>query len=99
MPRFIKHHSNILNWPHNTFSCIIYNNIDCNVFQITNLEQQVLESSEKLRSTEQQIREKQQHMDKLVSITAQLMQRASICRKQPYTQMFSGTIPAERSLF
>ncbi|XP_055360242.1 golgin subfamily A member 1 isoform X2 [Betta splendens] len=33
--------------------------------QITNLEQQVLESSEKLKSAEQQITEKQQQMDKL----------------------------------
>ncbi|XP_070689379.1 golgin subfamily A member 1 isoform X2 [Pempheris klunzingeri] len=33
--------------------------------QITNLEQQVLESSERLKSTEQQISEKQQHVDKL----------------------------------
>lgn len=35
--------------------------------QITNLEQQLLESSERLKSTEQQITEKQQHIDKLVS--------------------------------
>lgn len=37
------------------------------LFQIANLEQQVLESSERLKSAEQQITEKQQHMDKLVS--------------------------------
>uniref|UniRef100_A0AAQ5YU51 Golgin subfamily A member 1 n=1 Tax=Amphiprion ocellaris TaxID=80972 RepID=A0AAQ5YU51_AMPOC len=33
--------------------------------QIANLEQQLLESSERLKSTEQQITEKQQHIDKL----------------------------------
>ncbi len=39
------------------------------LFQIANLEQQVLESNERLKSAEQQITDKQQHMDKLVSNT------------------------------
>lgn len=37
------------------------------LFQIANLEQQVRDSSERMKSAEQQITEKQQHMDKLVS--------------------------------
>lgn len=37
------------------------------LLQIANLEQQVLDSSERLKSAEQQMTEKQQHMDKLVS--------------------------------
>lgn len=37
------------------------------LFQIANLEQKVLDSNERLKSAEQQITEKQQHMDKLVS--------------------------------
>lgn len=41
--------------------------LHCILFQIANLEQQVLESSERLKSAEQQFTEKQQHMEKLVS--------------------------------
>uniref|UniRef100_A0A4W6G4L8 Golgin subfamily A member 1 n=1 Tax=Lates calcarifer TaxID=8187 RepID=A0A4W6G4L8_LATCA len=39
--------------------------------QVANLEQQVLDSSERLKSAEQQITDKQQHMDKLVRTKAQ----------------------------
>lgn len=51
------------------YSFIICKVIICLLFQIATLEQQILESSEKLRSAEQQITEKQQLMDKLVSNT------------------------------
>ena len=37
------------------------------LFQIANLERKLLDSNERLKSAEQQITEKQQHMDKLVS--------------------------------
>ncbi|XP_040011483.1 golgin subfamily A member 1 isoform X4 [Xiphias gladius] len=39
--------------------------------QVANLEQQVLENSERLKSAERQITEKQQHMDKLSSLEKQ----------------------------
>lgn len=56
------------------------------MFQIANLEQQVLESSEKLKSAEQQITEKQKHVDKLVStmiLRAQLTQLVRVKIHQP----------------
>lgn len=48
-------------------SLSVWKSLHCTVFQIANLEQQVLESSERLKSAEQQITEKQQHVEKLVS--------------------------------
>lgn len=54
------------------------------MFQIANLEQQVLESSEKLKSAEHQIIEKQQHMDKLVSTTVVQAQHTQLGRAKIY---------------